>query len=57
MKIIVVNSIKIIDKMSEAITSGKSSEERKQILEQDVENIKFKKIDTTYLKELSDEIK
>ena len=35
MKMIVVNSIKIIDKMSEAITSGKSSEERKQILEQD----------------------
>jgi DNA repair exonuclease SbcCD ATPase subunit len=53
---IVGNSIKIIDKMLEAIVSGKSSEERKQILEQDVKNITFKKIDTTYLKELSKEI-
>jgi hypothetical protein len=54
---IVENSINIIDKMLEAIVSGKSSEERKQILEQDVKNITFKKIDRTYLKELSDEIK
>lgn len=57
MKTIVMNSIKIINKMLEAILSGKSSEERKQILEQDVKNITFKKIDTTYLKELSKEIK
>jgi hypothetical protein len=54
---IVENSIKIIDKMLDAIVKGKSSDERKQILEQDVKNITFKKIDRTYLKELSDEIK
>jgi hypothetical protein len=54
---IVDNSIQIIDKMLDAIVKGKSSDERKQILEQDVKNITFKKIDRTYLKELSDEIK
>jgi hypothetical protein len=54
---IVDNSIQIIDKMLDAIVNGKSSDERKQILEQDVKNITFKKIDRTYLKELSDEIK
>ena len=47
MKTIVVNSIKIIDKMLESIVNGSASEERKQILEKDVKNISFKKIDTT----------
>jgi hypothetical protein len=54
---IVNNSIQIINKMLEAIAKGTTSDERKQILEQDVKNISFKKIDTTYLKELSKEIK
>jgi hypothetical protein len=57
MKKIVNNSIQIINKMLEAIAKGSTSEERKQILEQNIKNISFKKIDTTYLKELSDEIK
>ena len=57
MKTIVVNSIQIIDKMLGSIVNGNTTEERKQILEQDVKNITFKKIDTTYLKELSKEIK